>query len=397
MNAILLIKIKNIINYFITGIIIFLIKIHHGNKNNSTLLLIRLDSIGDYILLRNFLKVVRESEKHKKYKITLCGNSIWKDIAEEFDKEVIDEFLWIDRNKFYNSFIYKYRFLRNIYNKGFEVAVDTTFTREILYGDSIVKASNAKVTIGSEGSPEKHAGWKRRLLTDKYYTRLIPASENNLFEFFRNKNFFEALLGEKIELKKPDFPKLKKENFYSFDKPYVVIFPGAAESSRRWDTANFSEIVKFVIKRYDLIVVIAGGNRETEIANSVITGLDVRGIANLSGTTSLLQLIGLIQNAEVLISNETGAVHISAAVNTPFVCISNGNHFGRFNPYPDEIFDKGYYVYPPAIINQMDDREHLSRLYRFGSNLDINSVDVSSVNSILGKLLNKNDRIKNNF
>ena len=390
MNTVLFIKVKNIINYFFTSIIILFIKARRGKINGNTLLIIRLDSIGDYILLRNFLKHIRESKKYKNHKIVLCGNIIWKDIAEELDSDTIDEFLWIDRKEFYGNLIYKYRFLKNIFNRGFEVAIDTTFTREILYGDSIVKASNAKLTIGSEGSQEKHAGWKRKLLTDKFYTQLIPAAKNNLFEFFRNKNFFEAILDEKIDLKKPGIPKLNKENFYSFDKPYVVIFPGAADSSRRWDPANFSETIMLIMKQYNFEIVVAGGKNETEIANNVIAGLDPSGIINLSGETSLLQLIGLIQKAEALISNETGAVHIAAAVDTPFVCISNGNHFGRFNPYPDKIFDRGYYVYPPEIMRQINNYNYLIELYRFGSDLDINSINAAVVKSVVEKLLSKN-------
>ncbi|MDW8465862.1 MAG: hypothetical protein RML35_06685 [Chloroherpetonaceae bacterium] len=73
-----------------------------GRKNKSfvpkTLLILRLDEIGDYVLFRNFLKEIRESERFKDYKITLCGNAAWKDLAEAFDKESVDEFIWISKS-----------------------------------------------------------------------------------------------------------------------------------------------------------------------------------------------------------------------------------------------------------------------------------------------------------
>ena len=246
MVKIYLIKFLNIFRFLIYRVIDFIISLFPQFKKPNTLLIIRLDSIGDYILLRNFLSAFRESEKYKNHKITLCGNRIWKDIAEEYDKDIIDDFIWMDRKKFSNNFVYKYKFLKEIYSRGFEEAIDMTFTRELLFGDSLIKTSKAKVRIGSKGSLEKHTAWRRKLLTDRYYTKLIPASKTNLFEFYRNKNFFEEILDLKIDIKKPSLPNSTKSSNHSFDKKYVVIFPGAADFSRRWNPGYFVEVLNLL-------------------------------------------------------------------------------------------------------------------------------------------------------
>lgn len=388
MIKIYLIKYLNIFRFLIYRVIDFIISFPPQIESPNTLFIIRLDSIGDYILLRNFLGTFRKSEQYNKYKITLCGNKIWKEIADEYDRDIIDDFLWMDRKKFSNNFIYKYKFLKKIYKAGFEVAVDMTFTRELLFGDSIIKTSHAKVRIGSEGSLEKHTAWKRKLLTDRYYTRLFPASKTNLFEFFRNKNFFEELLGFKIDIRKPSLPDTTKVSSYSFSGKYAVIFPGAADSWRKWKPAYFTKVLKFIRQHYNFLVIIAGSQRDTKIAQSITSGIDNSDFRNLTGKTSLLELIELMRNAEILISNETGAVHIAVAVDTPFVCISNGNHFGRFNPYPKEIYDKGFYVYPSEITGQMDNYEYLAERYRFSSNLDINEIKPETVIKIILRVLN---------
>ena len=382
-----LIKINNALHFAIFLIIDFLIKRKPNKINPNTLLLIRLDSIGDYILVRNFLKTFREKGKFQNYKITLCGNILWKEIAEEFDKDIINDFLWIERKYFYDSPVYRHKFLKDIYEKGFEVAIDMTFTRELLYGDSIIKTSNAKIKVGSEGSLEKHTSWKRKLLTNKYYTKLIPASHDNLFEFLRNKIFFERLLDVKIDLNKPTLPKSIVTPFFSFNKKYAVLFPGATSLLRRWKQHNFSEILKYIIQRYDFVVVIAGGENETQIAETLISGINDFDAINMVGKTSLPQLIDLIRNAEILISNDTGATHIAVSVDTPFVCVSNGNHFGRFHPYPQEIYDKAYYIYPPEIMNNLDDIELLKNKYRFSSDLDINEIKPQVVKEVIKKVL----------
>ncbi len=95
----------------------------------------------------------------------------------------------------------------------------------------------------------------------------------------------------------------------------------------------------------------------------------------------------MISETELLISNDTSAIHIAAAVGTPFICISNGSHFGRFHPYPPEIFDKAYYIYPPEIMNNLNDIELLKNQYRFSSDLDINEIKPQVVKEVIKKVL----------
>ena len=54
---------------------------------------------------------------------------------------------------------------------------------------------------------------------------------------------------------------------------------------------------------------------------------------DLVGKTSLVELVELLRNALLVLSNETSAVHIGAAVGAPVICILGGGHFGRFLPY----------------------------------------------------------------
>ena len=198
-----MIKAFNLIFHLENLLLIGILKFERQVRTEKSLLIIRLDSIGDYILFRNFLKTVRNSEKYRSYKITLCGNIIWRDLAEKLDSEFVDTFIWIDRRKFSNNFFYRYKILKSIYIMGFETAVDTTYSREILFGDSIIRASNALLRIGSSGALDKHVKWKRNILTDKYYTKLINTTRDNVFEFYRNKEFFEKLIENPIKLTKP--------------------------------------------------------------------------------------------------------------------------------------------------------------------------------------------------
>ena len=125
-------------------IILFLPK---NKRDTGYLLLIRLDSIGDYVLFRNFIAVLKNSEKFKNYKIIFAGNIIWKDIDEELDYEYIEKFVWIDLKKFTNP-LYRHKKLKELSSFGYEYVISPVNSRRFFYGDAIVRAVNGKKKIG---------------------------------------------------------------------------------------------------------------------------------------------------------------------------------------------------------------------------------------------------------
>ena len=197
----MLIQVRNILNFLIFLVLDFFIGLKKQAVNPDSLLLLRFDSIGDYLLFRKFLKIIKEDERYKNCKITLCGNIIWRELAETLDSDVIDEFIWMNRKKFLKSISYKFSFLKMVHAKGFETVINSTYTRELLFGDQIVKTSRAINQIGNSGSPDKKN--RMKIFSNGFYTKLIPAAGENMFEFYRNKEFFENLLGKKLEIENP--------------------------------------------------------------------------------------------------------------------------------------------------------------------------------------------------
>ncbi len=372
-------KLLNLAVYLITRVMFLFIFIKKRNIKHRSLFLVRLDSIGDYMLLRNYFEILRKSKKYSGYEITLCGNILWKDLAETFDKPSFDRFIWLNRKKFYSNLIYRYKVLKEISIYGYETAIDVTYTREILFGDMLVKATRATERIGSEGSLDSYIKWKRTLFTDSIYTRLIPADTTNLFEFYRNREFFEQLLGEKISLQKLQIDASGVEFSTSLSEPYIVIVPGASTAIKRWNPANFTSVIENSRRKFPFNFVICGSKDESVIAEQIIQLSGNYKLLNLCGKLSLSQLAKIVSQTSLLISNETGTIHIAAATGNPFVCISNGITYGRFHPYPAELFDKAIFVYPPEMKAHFNDPNYLEENFRFGSELDINSVTVQDV------------------
>lgn len=388
MNDSIFTRIGKVFRFFLFHILFFLIRLKKQQIKSKTLLIVRLDSIGDYLLIQNLLGSFKGSKKYHEYKITLCGNAAWKDLAEYFNRDFFDNFIWLDRDKFHNNIFYKYKYLTNVYKQGFEVAIDTTFSREMLFGDAIVKASNAAERIGSLVVADTTASFKRRMFTDRFYTQLIDANKFNVFEFYRSRSYLESIIDEKISIEKPFLNCQHIQIELPTKKSFAVIFPGAQEIKRRWSTSNFEIIIEHLIRNFGLNVIIAGSKHDSEIAKKMVRCYTSKACFDLTGKTTLPQLAKLISSAKILISNETSAVHFAVSVDTPFVCISNAQRYGRFMPYPSEMNVIGTYIYPDEIENNLDRPEYLINKYKYNSDLDINSIQAKKVINAVNKILN---------
>ena len=349
-------------------------------KKPGTVLLIKLESIGDYILFRNFIPVFKEEYIGRK--ITFCGSSEIKELVLSYDKDLYDDFIWIERLRFLNDTFYKYRILRDLYSRGFETAINTTYTREILFSDQMIESTSADVKIGSVGPPEQQK--RTKLLTDKFYTELLPQTESKLFEFLRNKEFFELLLKSKIDITKPTIIPLTTSDDYGL-KNYVLLFPGSKDENRKWNAENFAAVGNYILNNSLLKIAIEGSAKDKMLAQEITKNITQKHrVVDLTGKTSVSGLVKIVSGADFLITNDSAAAHIAAALCIKFVCVSNGSYFRRFNPYPPEVYDKAFYIYPDEF------REKDFEQYRFGSNLNINKTGPDKVIPIIQKFLKEN-------
>jgi len=107
------------------------------------------------------------------------------------------------------------------------------------------------------------------------------------------------------------------------DRDMIAVHPGASCPSKRWPPEKFAEVCDDLVKISNCDVVLVGGTETLEY--SEVISMKVKGrLFNLTGILSVEELAELLSRCKVFISNDSGPVHISAAVGTPVVCI-----FGR--------------------------------------------------------------------
>jgi len=103
--------------------------------------------------------------------------------------------------------------------------------------------------------------------------------------------------------------------------------------------------------------------------------------------TTLIQLAELVHNAELLISNDTSAVHIGVAVNAKVICVSNGNTYGRFVPYPVQVYSRIITLFPEDIENEKLSDVQASEKYLHGSEYSISSISTERVKQAITTML----------
>ena len=183
-----LVIVKTLLFYIFDSLALFNPTPPQNNKFNLVLI-VRQDAIGDFILWLNTAKEYREIYPPNKYKIILIGNASWSGLAEKFS--YWDQVFPINSRKFKSLTGYRWGLLRKIKHMSATISIQPTYSREFYHGDTIIRASNALKKIGSAGDMSNR-NWLKKIISDHWYTELIPASTKKMAELERNSEFFQG-------------------------------------------------------------------------------------------------------------------------------------------------------------------------------------------------------------
>ncbi len=121
---------------------------------------------------------------------------------------------------------------------------------------------------------------------------------------------------------------------------YIVINPGAAWPNKRWPADRFGELATLLAGRHGLGSIITWGPAEQELAESVAHSSG--GAAHLAPPTSIADLAVLLRDAALVVSGDTGPLHIAAAMGTPVVGLYGPTWPERNGPWDpaDEVISR---------------------------------------------------------
>lgn len=312
--------------------------------HEKIVLIVRLDAIGDFVLWLDAARELISRYQAQGYSVVLLGNKAWANWARGMG--IADEVWELDVGRFGRQLTYRWRWLIRIRRAGFKIAIQPTFSRVFLEGDSLIRASGARDRIGSVGDESNITPWYRSW-SNRWYTRLIPAVPEQMMELRRNAEFMRGLGFADYRARIPSIPEAVGERARLLPpQPYAVLVPAANWEGKQWPIEKFIEIGRRIVTR-GLPIVVVGGPADREHIGGLMEALSGEAI-DLVGKTSLAELAVVLRGATVVVTNDTSSVHIGAAVDVPVVCILGGGHFGRFAPYETEVMD-GDRKYPIVV------------------------------------------------
>jgi ADP-heptose:LPS heptosyltransferase len=116
---------------------------------------------------------------------------------------------------------------------------------------------------------------------------------------------------------------------------YVLINPGAAWPNKRWDPSRFGAVAAHVRDRFALPSFVLWGPQEAALAERVVEASS--GAATRAPETTLGDLLAISRQARLMISGDTGPVHLAAAMKTPIVGLYGPTWPERNGPWdPDD-------------------------------------------------------------
>ena len=279
------------------------------------ILIIRTDRIGDVLLSTPAIKAVKD----------FYPNSFLAVMVRPYAKEIIegnpyvDELIIYDKYGEQNNILSSIKFAMNLKKKKFDLAI-------VLHPTNRVNL----ITFFA-GIPER-IGYNRKmgfLLTKKMEDKKHLGEKHEMEYSFDIIRFLGIEPKDKkllMPIKQPSenwADGILKKNRVSSNDKIAAIHPGASCPSKIWPQKFFSDLANKLANDYGYKIVIIAGPNDKEVARKVIMGIDYP-VIDLSGQTTISELASILKRCKLFISNDSGPVHISTAVDTPTISI-----FGR--------------------------------------------------------------------
>jgi heptosyltransferase I len=123
------------------------------------------------------------------------------------------------------------------------------------------------------------------------------------------------------------------EAHISGDKPNLLLVPGASKAYKNWNAEGYVDVIEHArAKGWNVILAGSPAQVELDLAESIQSRLE-EPCLNLVGQSSILQMLALIDNVEMVIAPDTGPAHMANAMNTPIIGLYAHHNPVRVGPY----------------------------------------------------------------
>ncbi len=223
-------------------------------------------------------------------------------------------------------------FLKKLREDYYEVILDY---QGLLKSGLIVGLSRGKYKIGFSNHREG-SSW--------FYNFKLPPYDINLHAVKRYLNLTKEVLkllnntrdiNISEEIPETVFPETTFPKFLSSEKLYISIIPKARWETKNWSFKNWEKLITLLLEKEEFNFLILGSSSDLEL-KSWAQNLEKRfseRLKSLVGKISLSQLVSVLKHSKLIITVDTGPMHIASALKIPTIALFGPTSPERTGPW----------------------------------------------------------------
>lgn len=283
-------------------------------KNIKKIAILRANALGDFLVTLPAIQAIRT--KYPEAEIILLGRPWHKKFLitgrTPVDRVIIVPVMKGIRNEINElpDLAEQETFFEEIQNEHFDIAIH--FQGNGISANPFLNRLKAGLTVGCT---TEHAAPINRSIPFYYY-------QSEVLRYLEVVELIDAKtdgIEPQINILDEDVQEIKGLLNYLDKKQFVVLNPFAVDTRRAWPAENYIPLADW-LKEKGFEVVFTGSEEEKEGVENIISKMKYKAI-NTCGTMSIGGLAAILQQAVLVISGDTGPLHLARAVNTPTVGI----------------------------------------------------------------------------
>lgn len=224
-------------------------------------------------------------------------------------------------------------FVTKLTRNKYDLVINFTPTRQAATLASMVQARQRR-GLGMSFDGAGAIAWGRWA---SYYMMVARNKAMNLFnivDMFKSMAECHGKVGSRTLA--PD-PSVNVDELLPHEELFVVA-PGASTPDRCWHVVNYAKICRMVMEKYGLRPVLVGTEKEGMLSKVVKEYMKDE-VVDLTGKTSIIELVSVLDQATFVVGNDSAPVHIAARLNRPTLCLSLSHaRYWSTGPYGDDTY-----------------------------------------------------------
>lgn len=294
------------------------------------ILVINLMHIGDLLLVTPVLRTLRTN--YPKAHIALLADGKLADLVKY--NHNIDELISIDKKGYHNKLTTYLQFVKEIRQQKFDTVINLHANERASF---IAALSGAKTIVGYStfglGMFFDKVIENRKAIKHQVHAHFDVLRETLGISSFDDRGL-EMWLDDRAEKRASE---IWQEAFPRMQGKVVGLNIGASWETKRWRKEHYAKLADELLdKGYG--VAYYGGPMDVDIVEETI-GLmrnkQHEALATFTGKMTLLELAALLKKCNVLVTNDTGPMHVAVAMNVPLVSMFGPSPVPGFYPYSE--------------------------------------------------------------